>query len=99
MSFSTPSKTTTIAAFRRRYPSADSTWAGELYDKAYNWACDLADIRFSSITITIVADTREYDIPNTCLHVEAVEWWTDADTYVKVRGVSRQKLDDTRRAA
>lgn len=94
MSFSTATKTTTVATFLRKHPSAGAALAGELYDRAYNWALDRADIRYSSVTISILQNVREYDLVATCLRVESVEWWTSADDCWKIDGrTTRQALD------
>jgi hypothetical protein len=90
MAFTTQTKNQTITAFLRRYGSAGSTWAGELYDRAYIWALDKAEIRISSINVNLTADTREYDLSATLHWAESVEYWTSATEYTKLRSISRE---------
>lgn len=93
MSFTTPTRTTVLASFARRFPSASAEFAGELFDRAFSWACDKAELRYSSVDVTLEAGTREYDLDAGVLRVESVEYWTSATSYQKLRSISREELE------
>jgi hypothetical protein len=71
MAFSLPTKQNVIDSFLRRHPQAGQAWAVELFDSAMTWVFDHAELRFSDITVDLVAGDNEYDLPS---NVASVEW-------------------------
>lgn len=95
MSYTLPSRATIITRFLERYPEAGNTRAVQLFQKAFNWAMDIAAPRYSTITVNLVAGTNEYTLDTDVLRVQTVEYLFSATWSNKLEAVTIDELDVT----
>src|SRR5688572_9555195 len=83
-----------ITRFQRRFRGVEASYAATLFDAAHRTVLKKCEVRNTTRTITLAAETRQYDLPAGVFRVHEAyyERTSDAASWLPLKETSLNKL-------